>query len=211
MTQVPHSNIEIRGKKLQVSYTVGKLLHADKRTSTQISGGHVYSYGNGHVSSTPLRVSETQHSQLFVRTASGQEIEVNIANAGLGFRSDQWITLLSIEDKEGWNHVGVLNHGTLSKAVWPSRLEAFVPGIPRFHLYVALLSFTISMLAIMSAAIADSDASGKVGIAFLLLAAFSLAARFAWRSSVSDLEHRLDNILAGMQQQVRSGAWTPPF
>lgn len=207
MSLIPFTELEIQGKKIRVSYLVGKILHTEQRTSLSVSGGH--SYGNGHIA--PITSRETQHSKLFLQTGSDREQEVNLTNADVGFRPDQWVTLLAIEGEQGWNYVGALNHSTLARAIWRPKIEGVHPGSRTLQVGGAMLCLLLTPCTTLAANATSSDSWMVVTAALMIVAILLFGARSMWSSSVTALETQLQGILDSMQKHIRNGGWRPPF
>jgi hypothetical protein len=199
--------------KMEVHYVIGEVVGTQTRYSTSVSGGNVYSTQIGNqvsVHSSPLVSHETQHSQMFLRTAQGTELEIKATDCAVGFRPGQWATVLIGHTGTHWNYIGVINHNTLQGEVWSGKVGALVPSSTSGLTSLAMTLFCAVFLpaSCIGGMTNSSGAAGFAATAFVLTSVIVVAA-IARGSRYQALLSQLQGVVDEMQRRVRAQAQSP--
>jgi len=92
-TEIPELKVSDRFADYEFWPFIGTALGTQAWSSTHVSGGAVTTSQHGHVSSTPITSTTTNHTRFFVRAADGREKEIELVD-GFGVRDGQHIAII---------------------------------------------------------------------------------------------------------------------
>ena len=93
----------------------GEVVDEKKWSTTQVSGGGGgYNVGSGQNNPVTISSVSTTHDQFFLKNDSGQEMAVELADAGLALRKGHRVTVFwgIIQGQERGPYVAIYNHTT---------------------------------------------------------------------------------------------------
>lgn len=126
----------------------GEVVDEKKWATTQVSGGGGgYNVGSGQQSSVTISSTTTTHDQFFLRNDEGQEIAVEMADAGLALRKGHRVTVLwgVMKGSERGPYVAVYNHTTGNLNIIQSAISNL--AIPPAPLAI-IIAYLVSVFAI---------------------------------------------------------------
>ncbi len=157
------------GERIIELYTFqGEVVDEKKWATTQVSGsGGGINAGSGQPNPVTIASTTTTHDQFFLRNDSGQELAVELANAGIALRKGHWVTVLwgAIKGYSQGSWLAVYNHTTGNLTPFPAAVDT-----------LAIPPLSTSMLLLYVASVFGFCFYG-LGIIVLAVLLFQRAAR----------------------------------
>ena len=147
MTQI--ATIKVGSRQIDIHSMSGEVMHAQKWTTTQISGGGghgVINNGTGYIENDKVESKTTTHDQLIIRTAAGEEESLQVEDLHLAVRPGQWASLIWAIPK-GWKegpYVAIFNHNTGSLDFISTAVDKAC--IPMISSAVAVAAFILALI-----------------------------------------------------------------
>lgn len=159
----------------------GEVGGAWKGFTTEVSGGggsgYVYQ-GTGHSTNREVTSKTTEHNQFFLRSPTGEEKSVRLADVAIAVRDGHDVTVIwGIEEGRGEGpYLAVINHTTGEKSKIDSGIQALAQAMGCWTLCVGLVIVVGGAIFSLGSLIGDD---GPFLVRLLMAGAAGAAAWFA--------------------------------
>ncbi len=207
-------NYKHRNKEVEFYKTTGVVLSQNKYSETHVSSTDGYVTSSGRVVSPKIHSNSVTKHELWIKTADGREISVQLSGVNIALREGQVITLLSAgrTDLNTNYYVSLINHssGESSQINTTKELNNLLKLEPitgwSFWKAVGLGGVLVFLLpAVMGHSQKNTAIAIAVIIAFLYFA-YRIIIRLTRRSTVlKSLQEYRSQLLTNIVQHVKAG------